>query len=187
MFGFGAPEQFNATGAPGPYGWGDIQPFNSAGGPVLPGFGDIPSFDGSTIQVLPLVESGEYPDDGGSVKVLLNVPEGGPYRVRLYEKHTQQYYPQDRFGCWGCEPGNDWQCYSKSGQLLFALPAVPPGDYQIKIYWGPGFGQTATASQEIRVIWRGRQDFTWSMRSHYPPHWTAAGPRVRQAEKLLGL
>lgn len=188
-YGFGDPVPFTPAGGDGPFGFGDPAAFDAAAGAGPFGFGDIPMLISGVIQISPNLAVQEYPDWGGDILVLENVPTiVGAYRVRLKEKHTLHHYPQDRFGCWGGVPGDSWQCVpNKLGKMQIALPTVPPGEYDIVLNWGAGFALTAVVDQTLTVVWRGRSQFAWSMRSHFPPHWTDAGPRVRQAEKPLGV
>jgi len=191
MYGFGDPVEFDEAGGFGADGFGDPVEYDAAGGEGSEGWGDVPMLISGVIQITPNLAVQEYPDSGGDVLVLDNVPllpAGAAYRVRLKERHTLQYVPADRFGCWGCVPGNSWQCVpDKLGHMRVALPTAPPGEYDIVLNWGANFANTVTVDQMLTVLWRGRQQYSWSMRSHYPPHWREAGARTRQQEKLLGV
>lgn len=191
MNGFGDDAVFDPLGGPGPDGFGDDAQFDSGGGAGPWGFGDPPAFSALLVQFVTDLGKGEFPDNGGVVVTIGNVPGGGPYRVQLKETHSLQVYPQDRFGCWGCVPGDAWECWpTPLGQMSFALPPVPPGEYAIVVSWGGDFSLSVTLADTLTVLWRNRQEALWTARKHLPPHWTVptgAGPRVRQAETLLGV
>ena len=187
--GFGAPSSYIGPGQKYDIGFGSSGMQAAAEGDW--GFGD----KGANIQVLvvlPIIDNGEYPDDGGLVlklKADWKVITPGPYQVQLREHFTLQAYPQDKFGCWSCIPGKPWECEPNglATELQFALPPLPPGIYDVLLNYGPALGMQLVTLNAIKVIWRGRQSQAYSLRRHLLPAWHGAGSRAPTADILVGV
>lgn len=136
-----------------------------------------------------------WPDDGGEIVHLDSdwetIAGTGPYRVRLRHAALLTLYPDTTTGqpgCWGLVPsgGTDLTLDSITGRLVFNLPRVPPGIYDVIVYWGAFFAQSVVITNAITVTRRGRAQATWSIRSHLSRELRGAGPRSNTTQPRVG-
>jgi hypothetical protein len=163
------------------------------------GFGDEPM--GMDVPVLIVLFdpalSGFYsrlPDDGGVVMTLQgDFSVAKTFKVRIKNTFTGELFPLSPLpGCLAVVPaktsGTGWEIEPLVDlkRLQFALPALPPAVYSIKVYFGANYAQELPElSSAFRVIRRHHTPEQYTLRG-LPEHWYGTGPRVIQNEPKLG-
>ena len=202
MFGFGSPTgSALPTGAVDPgfkdWGFGDPTPSTWPDGFSKDyGFGSV-----APAPFEPTTSDGVFvfPDDGGVVvRLVATWTDIGPYRIQLVEKGTSTVFPNPsvQLGCYSGIAGQGTDCYTttkiKNGikvpgrWLEFALPPLPPGIYQIRLSFGPGYLTIKNVEDLIRVVHRSRSVQQWSIRSTFPGIYTTHARRPQQEVLLDG-
>ena len=203
----------SSQGDPFDWGFGDPTAPNIGSGQTEfdLGFGSV-----HPAPFVPLMEGeGEvYTDDGGWLrKVAGDWPIIGPYRVLLIEAITSATFPDTskQLGCFHGRPGDDLtkaflkfppvgdgsDCRTDitqvagtppepSGNLLFAMPPLPPAWYHLEIKWGAFFESSTTLTYAVRIIHRARATAQWSIRSTFQDYYNNGARRSRQEQLLAG-
>lgn len=155
------------------------------------------------------------PDDGGLlIRLFADWPSVGPYRVVLLDSYTGKQHPiaVDQIACTAPlrftrlgdiapRPADEWfDCFIEpratvvfgdpdpqgpQQYLVFVLPPVPPGLYDVRVTFGANFGIVLDVTRALRVVYRGRGREQWSMRTTFP-HYYVAGPLAARGETKLG-
>lgn len=124
---------------------------------------------------------GAWYDDGGQIVTLTgSFGDATTFRVRIFDGDGNEY-PSTGYA-WSCYAGDAYDCtLTYDGRLLFDLPAVTPGVYGVRLWWGAGFGETADTTNTLLVVRRIQSPATFRMASRFPPFW-GVGPRLVQDE-----
>jgi hypothetical protein len=200
VFGFGAPSELPVGAAdPGFKDWGFGDPTPDPWPDAFSedyGFGDIaPAPFEPTVSDAIFI----FPDDGGHVvRLVATWTDIGPYRIQLIEKGTAAVFPNPavQLGCYSGIAGQGVECFTttklKNGikvagkWLEFALPPLPPGVYQMRLSFGPGYLTIKNIDDLIRVVHRNRSLQQWSIRSTFPGIYTTHARRAQQEVLLDG-
>lgn len=166
------------------------------------GFAQVPSWDPDTDPCIygflhpdmgflaPVIVLGEgrWPDNGGAVMRLT-----GPwttlgaqaFRVKL---RNQLNVSSPAAGCQSAEPGEGTAITVDPdvGQLLFCLPALPPGIYDVLVYDADTGSELLSYTAAVVIVRRGRNPMTWAMRNGLLPAFFRAGARSAIMETQLG-
>lgn len=197
-FGFGATDSVPAVPTFGDYydfGFGDVPPDGWTGDLLDLGFGDVPVPQQALVAYLLPVQTDDhlYPDDGGEIMELAadwkQAAGVGPYRVRLLDSNGTAWPPvADADGCYSARQGKGTACETNAAKskLLFAMPRVPPGVYDIEVAWGPGYGILFVIEKALRAIYRGRSLQVYSLRRTFPGTITT-GARTPSLDRKLAL
>ena len=190
--GWGSPD---AVGTEFDRGWGS------------PDYGDL-------IHIF-LASPANVPDDGGElIRLYSEWPTLGPYRVVLLDSYTGKQHPiatdqiacsaplrYTRLGAIAPRPASQWyDCFiepratvvfgepdpqAPQQYLVFILPPVPPGLYDVRVSFGAHFGTVIDVASALRVVYRGRSREQWAMRTTFPRYYEA-GVLTARAETKLG-
>lgn len=121
---------------------------------------------------LPVLADGinEFPDQGGVLITLegsFDIAES--YYFQLVGQNGQKYPSATVFASAAkASKGSEVRAYQGSERVRFAMPPVPPGVYDIAIFYGTDKALEITLSQYVKVIRRGRCSQTYSVRVKYP-------------------
>lgn len=132
------------------------------------GFGDpTPVF----VQ-LPVLADGisEFPDQGGVLITLEGSFNGTEsYYFQLVGQNSVRYPSATEYASAAkAGKGGEAKAYRGNERVRFAMPPVPPGVYDIAIFYGTDKALEITLSQYVKVIRRGRCSQTYSVRTKYP-------------------
>ena len=132
------------------------------------GFGDpTPVF----IEV-PFVADGitDFPDEGG-VRVILEgkFDPAENYFFQIVGK-DETIYPSATTYASAAKAGKEGlvKPFRNNERVSFALPPMPPGLYDIEVYYGENKSLQLTLSEYIRVIRKNRSSLVYSVRAKYP-------------------
>jgi hypothetical protein len=179
----------------GYYPWGAGSPTPGVIPVLSPGIG---GGDPSLPQPIVVQDGGlPYADEGGARVVLLadwaTMAGAGPYRVQLRDPFTQAIFPLTRFGCLSPLSGDGVRfgfglLYTDDvvKRLVFAMPPMPPGVYDILISYGPTYATSRVVESAVRVIRRSRCLQTWTIRAWLASLQSGAGPRQADTQPKIG-
>lgn len=172
------------------FGWGSPTPPAWVGDYLDGGYGSPgPLYgDGSPAPYLfPQV----VPDEGGIlVTVVVTAVGEDPYRIRLYDA-VGTAYPVSDFA-YGAVPGGGTVVYPpfdkvsppSSVGLVFTVPPLNQGLYDVGVEYGAGFGQEILIEGGLKVVRRMRCAETYRIRNRLQPVF-ATGPRSLFQEPIL--
>lgn len=204
FWGFGHPSEFLGDTEPyGVMGFGDpsnLLAANQDTTPAIMGFGapydDYLSPSGVVGQG---IQAGTpdglpwFPDNGGEMLFLSGPWAGNPesFRVKVVNRDTGISYPNDPtkslLGMRGIRPGSGVDLHVRGdGLIACSLCPLPPGVYDVRVLFGPGYAQAYVIEEAFRVVYRYYSREAWSIRSSVPAHWHGMGPRSIQAEPPVG-
>ena len=145
------------------------------------GFGDpTPDF----IE-LPVIADGisEFPDEGGVLITLEGTfDKGQTYHFQLIGQDGT-VYPSATTFCSAAKAGQTNECksYRADSRVRFAMPPVPPGVYDIKMFFGVNKSTELNLSQYVKVMRKNRSAQGYSVRSKFPEFFSV-GARNYQAD-----
>lgn len=134
----------------------------------------------------------QIPDDGGTILSIPGQwPIRGPYRVRLQRGPTVYPDPATTLGCYSAIPtprgggkGSLCEATRDLAALVFSVPPLPPGTYDVVVAWGVAWGESLTLPGAFTVVYRGRCPGEYRLRSAFPGR-ARTGPRSDMQSPLL--
>jgi hypothetical protein len=177
-------------GDPPPPGWDEDPPIEGFGDATPPGWEGDPGIAGFGE---PAVALGPYilfagdliPDEGGTVVEIISLWADVPHRVQVVDADGNLYPETDYAYGTVIGQGVDLTPTASLQRIRFATPPLPPGVYDIRVYWGPAFGQSIDIEEAFRVIRRGRVEDTYRIRKMLPRDIYNTGTRSIEEERVL--